>query len=231
MRIQQHKLKNKQESLPRVALSDHVKEIIVNEILNGELKPGDRVVENSLARRLGVSQAPVRDAIRDLVLMGFLNSETYKGTSVRSFSRQELNEVYLVRAALESLAARLAAPRITDAGIKSLRKILDRMIIEARRKNLQGTTRLNNEFHEMILKISGNKMLYNLWKTLEFGYWTLVTSRMSGRDLKALALRHEEVLEALITRDPEKAKLAMQRHLEGLGKPGEDVSEDAPIQA
>ena len=72
--------------IPRVVLSDRVKEYIVEAVLNGELKPGDRIVESSMARQLGVSQAPVREAIRDLVLLGFLESEPYKGTSVRSFT-------------------------------------------------------------------------------------------------------------------------------------------------
>jgi len=213
-----NKSKTDTETLPRVVLSDHIKDIIVNEILKGELKPGERVVENSLARRLGVSQAPVRDAIRDLVFMGFLQSEAYKGTTVRNFSQEDLNEVYLVRAALESLAARLAASRMTEADVKTLRKILDKMINEARKHNLQKTTRLNNEFHETILQISGNKLLYNRWKSMEFGYWTLVTAHMSGQDLEVLALRHEELLESLSSKNPRKAKQAMQRHLEDLGK-------------
>ena len=66
-----------------------------------------------MARRLGVSQAPVREAIRDLILLGFLEAEPYKGTSVRSFSPEELWEVYTVRAALESLAARRAGTRVS----------------------------------------------------------------------------------------------------------------------
>ncbi len=131
-----------------------------------------------------------------------------------------------MRAALESLAARLAAANITEADIKKLRKILDRMIAEACKQNLQGTTRLNNEFHETILIASGNKMLYNLWKSIEFGHWTLVTTRISGQDLEALALRHEVILEALASKDPDRAKHAMQRHLEDLGHPVEDSPPD-----
>lgn len=208
--------------LPRTVLSEQVKDIIVEAILNGELKPGERVVENTLARRLGVSQAPVRDAIRDLVLLGFLKSEPYKGTSVRSFSPEELNEVYLMRAALESLAARLAATRLTEADVLTLRKILDETIDASQKHDLQRMTQLDNDFHETILQISGNKLLHQLWKTLSFGYWTIVTARISDFDLGYLATRHEELLKALITRDPKKAMYAMQRHIEDLGKPTEE---------
>ncbi|UCF93058.1 MAG: GntR family transcriptional regulator [Desulfobacterales bacterium] len=223
----QNKSKAASRELPKVVLSDHVKEIIVNEILSGALKPGDRVVENSLARRLGVSQAPVRDAIRDLVLLGFLKAAPYKGTTVRSFSQEDLNEVYLVRAALEALAARLAAARIKEADVKALRKILDKMIQAARKQNLQQTAKLSNQFHETILQIAGNSILYNVWKNMEFGYWTQVTARMSGHDLEAQAVRHEDLLAALMSRDPRKAKQAMQRHLEDLGNPVGDLPPDA----
>jgi DNA-binding GntR family transcriptional regulator len=209
--------------LPRIVLSDQVKEFIVKAILSGEFKPGDRIVESSLARHLGVSQAPVREAIRDLVLMGFLETEPYKGTSVRSFSPEELWEVYTVRAALESLAARLAATRLDGDDVETLTGILDEMVEAGRRQDLDGMTRLDNDFHETILKIAGNRLLYQLWQTLQFGYWTIVTAKISSFDLEYLAARHEELLNALKTRDPEKAMRAMRSHIEDLGKPPENL--------
>lgn len=207
------------ELLPRVVLSDQIKEHIVEAILDGELQPGDRIVESALARRFGVSQAPVREAVRDLVLLGFLEAEPYKGTSVRSFSPEELYEVYAVRAALESLSARMAAARLSETDVQSLREILDNMIEAARRQDTKQMVRLDNTFHETIMQISGNKTLYQLWQTLQFGHWTIVTTRISSYDLEYLARRHEELLDALSTREPEKAAQAMQRHIEELGKP------------
>ena len=106
--------------ISRVVLSDQIKEYIVNAILSGKFQPGERIVESALARQLGISQAPVREAIRDLVLMGFLESEPYKGTSVRSFTSDDLWEVYTVRAALESLAARLTAQRMKETDVEAL---------------------------------------------------------------------------------------------------------------
>jgi len=221
---------SEKDILPRVVLSDLVKEYVVEAIMNGEFEPGDRIVESSLARQLGVSQAPVREAIRDLVMMGFLETEPYKGTSVRSFSAEDLYEVYTVRAALEALSARLAASRLTDEDAENLQHILDEMVKAGREHDLDGMTRLDNEFHETILQISGNKVLYQLWKTLQFGYWTIVTARMSSFDLEMLAIRHEELLEALKTRDPDKARRAMRRHIEDLGKPPENMEQEEERQ-
>ncbi|MFP4344727.1 MAG: GntR family transcriptional regulator [Anaerolineales bacterium] len=207
------------KSLTRVVLSEQVKEHIVEAILKGEFQPGERIIESALARELGVSQAPVREAIRDLVILGFLETEPYKGTSVRSFTTDELWEVYAVRGALESLAARLAAENLTQADGERLEAILEEMIEAGRQQDQEGIARLDNEFHEAILQISGNKLLYQLWKSLEFGQWTIVTYKVTTLDLEYLATRHEELLEALKSGQPERATDAMQHHLEDLGKP------------
>jgi len=217
------KPRSQPETLPRVVLSEQVKEYIVESILSGELKPGDRIRESVLARQLGVSQAPVREAVRDLVLLGFLETEPFKGTSVRSFTPAELYEVYSVRAALEALAARTAASRLDEADVQALRDILDMMIKAAQEQDAELMIRLDNNFHETIMQVSGNKLLYQLWQTLQFGYWTIVTTRMSNYDLEYLANRHEELLEALKTREPKKAAQAMRRHIEELGKPPEKM--------
>jgi DNA-binding GntR family transcriptional regulator len=217
-------------SLQRTVLSDQVKEFIIDAIMGGEFRPGDRIVESSLARRLGVSQAPVREAIRDLVLMGFLETEPHKGTSVRSFSPEELWDVYTVRAALESLSARLAATRLTEADVETLQSILDEMVEAGRKQDLDRMTRLDNDFHETILKIAGNRLLHQLWQALRFGYWTIVTAKMSSFDLEYLAARHEELLNALKTRDPEKAMYAMRRHIEDLGKPPLEPENDLELE-
>jgi len=210
--------------IPRVVLSDRVKEYIVEAVLSGELKPGDRIVENSMARLLGVSQAPVREAIRDLVLLGFLETEPYKGTSVRSFTPEELWETYTVRAALESLAARLAATRLTDDDMQALQKILDEMMEAAQRQDRDRLLQLDNVFHETILRASRNRTLYQLWKSLQFGIWSIVTYRKSSYDPQYLAARHGELLDALKSGDPERATHVMQHHIEDMGKPPEDLA-------
>jgi DNA-binding GntR family transcriptional regulator len=209
--------------IPRVVLSDRVKEYIVEAVLSGELKPGERIVESSMARQLGVSQAPVREAIRDLVLLGFLESQPYKGTSVRSFTPEELWETYTVRAALESLAARLAATHLTEGDVDALQSILDKMMEAARQQDLDELLQLDNHFHETILQISRNKTLYQLWKTLQYGTWSIVTYRMSSYDPAYLASRHRDLLQALKSGDPETAMHTMQHHIEDMGKPPEEM--------
>ena len=214
-------IETENKHVPRVVLSDRVKQYIVEAVLSGELKPGDRIVENAMARLLGVSQAPVREAIRDLVLLGFLETEPYKGTSVRSFTPEELWETYMVRAALESLATRLAATRLTEDDAATQQRILDSMMEAARNQDRNRVVQLDNAFHEAILKFSRNQTLYQLWKSLEYGIWSIVTYRKSDLDPEYLAARHEELLEALKSGDPERATRVMQNHIEEMGKPPE----------
>jgi DNA-binding GntR family transcriptional regulator len=203
---------------PRVTLSQHVKELIIQAILRGEYKPGDRIVETNLARRLGISTAPVREAIRELITMGFLEAQPYRGAIVRSFSPQDLWEYRTVRASLESLAARQAAPRIKEADVDRLQGILEQMILAAQNKEMENVIQLDNKFHEAILQITENKLLHQVWKTLEFGVWTMMMYRLGQYDVNFLASRHKDVLDGLKTRDPEMAAKAMHHHIEDLGQ-------------
>jgi len=95
--------------ISRTVLREQVKDVLLQRIVSGELEPGDRLVETRIAQELGTSQAPVREALRDLELLRLVESEPFRGSRVRGFGEKELVEVYPVRASLEELAARLAA--------------------------------------------------------------------------------------------------------------------------
>ena len=101
--------------LSRMVLSDQVKQYILDCIERGEYKPGERLVESQLARQLRTSQAPVREAIRDLVSIGFLEREPHRGAIVRLLTDEDLHEIYIVRAPLDALAAEQAAPETPRA--------------------------------------------------------------------------------------------------------------------
>ena len=96
-------------AISRTVLREQVKDILLQRIVSGELKPGERLVETRIASELGTSQAPVREALRDLELLRLVESEPFRGARVRGFGEAELIEVYPVRAVLEELAATEAA--------------------------------------------------------------------------------------------------------------------------
>src|SRR5438874_12015375 len=108
------------EGFGRTSLREQVRDLLLDRIVAGEYPPGARLVETRIAQELGVSQAPVREALRDLEQLGCIVHEPFRGCSVRAFSADELIEAFPVRAALEALAARLAAERITEAELLQL---------------------------------------------------------------------------------------------------------------
>lgn len=203
----------------RLTLSEQIKEQLIEDIYHHKYSAGDKIVESALAKELGVSQASVREALRSLTAMGFLESEPYKGITVRSLTRKDLWEVYTVRAALESLAAELAAPRITEEELLELEEITKRMIEAGKEHDIARRSRINIEFHSAVIRASRNKLIAKLFEFMQFDSWSLMTSSLSTMDSVEIAERHFEVIEALRSGDPAKAGRAMRDHIETAGKP------------
>ena len=207
------------KKIQRVVISEQIKEQLIEDIFHHRYKSGDKLVESTLAKDLGVSQTSVREALRSLIAMGFLESEPFKGITVRSLTPQDLWEIYTVRAALESLAAGIAAQRITDEEIDSLRSIHKKMVRAGEQGNIPKRARLNIEFHETVIRVSGNKLILKLFESLQFGSYSLMTGSLSTMDQVEMAARHEKLIKALESRDPVKAGDAMREHIESSGKP------------
>src|SRR5512143_4367966 len=107
-------------AISRSVLSEQVKDRLLQAILAGRYPPGARIVETRVAREFGTSQAPVREALRDLEALGVIETTAFRGARVRRPSAAELLEAFVIRAELESLAATLAIPKLSDADIAEL---------------------------------------------------------------------------------------------------------------
>jgi DNA-binding GntR family transcriptional regulator len=194
-----------------------VKELILERILNGTYRPGERLVETRIAAELGTSQAPVREALRDLELLRFVESEPFRGARVREVSLDELIEIYPVRAAIEEVAAREAATKL-DGEVEALAAELDAMHRAADSDDLHAQVEHDVAFHRLIVEASGNRVLLETWQSLRIEARTIVTALRSGLDGHEIAERHRPVLEALRARDPELAGEALRRHVEQYGE-------------
>jgi DNA-binding GntR family transcriptional regulator len=199
----------------RSSLREQIKDVILQRIVEGSLEPGSRIVETRIAQELGVSQGPVREALRDLEQLGCVVHEPNRGCSVRDFSLEELLEAFPVRAALEALAARLAAERITKAELAELEQLLERMTKAARRGDAHDQSQANASFHATIVRAARNRTLERQWQMLEPYSRTYLTVSRPGIDLVFLSDRHVPILNALRRRDPAAAAEAMQEHLMG----------------
>lgn len=151
----------------RTSLSDQVREILINRIVDGKYKSGERLIELTVAKDLGVSQAPVREAFQQLVAMRFLETEPHKGTRVREISDQEMGESTMVRGYLEEAAARFAANALKGK-LDVLRGEVQAMHEALEKGNLLAVAKHNVNFHRTIVHASGNKVLIDVWESLAF---------------------------------------------------------------
>jgi DNA-binding GntR family transcriptional regulator len=204
-------------SLNRAVLSDQVKEILLKRILDGEYSPGDRLVEMHIAQEFEISQAPVREALRELEALGFVESEPYRGTRVRAVTKSELTEIYPVRAALEEVAARAAAVRLAG-NVEALEAELEAMHAAAEKGDLYEEVRHDVEFHRLIIEASGNRVLQDMWRSLRIEARTLISVLKVHIGGYELAEMHRPVLEALAEGDAEKAGLLLRKHVEYFGE-------------
>jgi DNA-binding GntR family transcriptional regulator len=202
----------RQGAISRSVLSDQVKDRLLQAILDGRYPPGARIVETRVARELGTSQAPVREALRDLEALGVVETSPFRGARVRRPSAGELLEAFEVRSQLESLGARLALERITDDELDELSLYLDEMRRAARAGDPYAEATADASFHGRIVGIAANATLERVWRQLEPFSRTYITLLVPGTDRHRIADLHQPVLDALRNGDPDEAVAALHRH-------------------
>lgn len=206
------------EGILRSVLSDQVKERLLEAILSGRYPPGSRIVETRVARELGTSQAPVREALRDLEALGVVEIEPFRGARVRRPSADELLEAFEIRAELESIGAREAAPWIEDDDLEALARDLAEIMAAARAGDARAQAASDARFHARIVDLSGNRTLGRVWRYLEPYSRTYITILSPGLDLVRSAELHVPVERALRGRDPVAASEAIHRHFAVAGE-------------
>jgi DNA-binding GntR family transcriptional regulator len=197
----------------RVILRDQVRDLLLSRVLSGEYPPGSRLVETRIAQELGISQAPVREALRDLEQLGCVVHEPFRGCSVRELSIADLLEAFPVRAALEGVAAGLAAERITDDALERLAALIDDMRAAAASGDALAESAADAAFHATIVEAAGNSVLSRQWEQLQPHARTFITITLPASDDGPVADRHLPILAALQRRDPAAASQAMHDHL------------------
>ena len=206
----------------RTLLREHVKEAILERILSGEYEPGQRLVETRLANEFDTSQVPVREALRDLEMLRFVESEPFRGARVRAVTVEELIEIFPVRSAIEEVAVREAVGRL-NGQVAELEIEIDAMYRATAVGDVYEQVLHDVEFHRLIVEACGNSILRDVWRSLRIESRTMITSLRSSIDLDGVAEIHEPILAALRAKDPDAAALAMRRHFDVLRQLLEEV--------
>lgn len=180
----------------RSCMRDHIRNVIVTRILDNSYEPGMRLKELSLAREFNVSQAPVREALRELEALGLVESERYRGTRVRSADIEELKEAYELRAVLEERAAQLAVPCPPEA-LAILEKDLELMHESAARHDAKAYAERAVHFHRKIVELAGNRLLLRTWDSLHFEVRARIAAVKVESELLTYSKAHTTILDAL----------------------------------
>ena len=199
--------------IERRSLDEDVAEALRESILKGDLKPGDRLTELDLAQRWRVSQGTIRAALKTLQHEGLVEVRPRRGTFVTTLSKADVLEIYTLRDALESLAARHAALRIDDKGARALERVLRAMQSAVHSDNRKRMLDLDFEFHRTIVELSGHKRLAETWSKLAVQTRLFLTmTDQFHHDLKGLLAIHEPLAEAIIAGKAEKAFRLASHH-------------------
>lgn len=195
----------------REIVFDTLREAIINQIL----KPGERLMEVQLAEELGVSRTPVREAIRKLELEGLVIMVPRKGAYVSGISLKDITEVFEIRIALETLAAGLAARRITEEELEEMERQLVRESEETEVSNLRSIVEIDTDFHDLLYKASRNQKLIEIISNLREQLHRFRSASLArpGRGKTALE-EHKKIVEALAARDVELVEKLAKIHIE-----------------
>jgi DNA-binding GntR family transcriptional regulator len=212
---------------PSISLANRGAGALREMILSGILGPGERLNEVELSTALGISRAPLREAIRDLASQGLLTIVTHKGAFVPSYTADDLRDIYEVRIAVETHAVRLVALRHAPADIANLNALLDRTEEEVRRSGSLAYPS-NLDFHGRVMELTDNQHLNEIGTSV--GQKIQLARIRSGlRPERAqVALReHREIVDRMDS-DPEAAAMLMMRHLQLSLESVLEVSDAAP---
>jgi DNA-binding GntR family transcriptional regulator len=197
----------------RTSLREQVRDLLLDRIMSGACPPGTRLVETRIAEELGVSQAPVREALRDLEQLSCVVHQPFRGCTVRELSPAELLEAYPVRAALEGLAASLAAIRISEEELDQLTELIESMRAASRAGDLPAESAADVAFHATIITAAANPALTRQWEQLQPYARTFISLTLPVSEHGDLADRHLPILHALRRGDAALAEAAMHEHL------------------
>ena len=203
------------ELLRTQSLSALAQREIERMIVAGELRAGERVNENSLAARLGISRGPIREACRALAQAGLLDAFVNRGVFVRRLGLKEAVELYDIRANLASLVGRALAAVVTTQQVAGLAALVERMAEAADGDDLDAYYPVNLEFHDRLVEHCGNRRLAALYRSLvkELSLFRQTGLTQPG-NLGISNAEHGAIVEALRARDPDLAAGAMQGHVE-----------------
>lgn len=205
----------KREFSSSFSLTDEIADIVRDRILKGEYEIGEKIKENQIATELRVSRTPIREAFKLLENEGLIDYVPNRGCFAKGFTKQDVDDIYAVREALERLAVERAVERITPEELVSLEEEWELMEFYARKKDSQKVLELNSTFHDIIYSSTRSRFMAQVLRSYK-SYIDKTRKSVFYDDtyLEAILTEHREILDAIKERDKEKAISAVSCHLD-----------------
>lgn len=203
------------------SLRDQVLDSLRTAIVNGELKPGDTLIETDLAAQLGVSRGPLREAINILNVEGLVETIPYHGTKVRKLRREDIEELYSVRGMMEVFAINhivAAGPEQIETTTKTLRTICVEMAAAAAKGSLAEVNHVDRRFHDTLIEHCGNSLLGLLWGSVTLRVQQVMSLRNEHKgDLHQIAQNHSAIVTAIANANADEAIRLLYEHIGSIG--------------
>ncbi len=199
----------------RKLLAEDVADRVREDILSGHLPQGTRLVEAGIARELGVSRGPVREAFKLLRAEGLVNEEPHRGTFVVRLTGADVREIYDLRAAIEARAAKQLVTGARGRDLRTMRRLLERLLSAAEAGDVVAVSRADLAFHEGVCRLSGNRRLHGVFTRHVPALRSLMRlDEYIYRSLDDIAVEHEPLMAALESGDPVLAASRFELHVE-----------------
>jgi len=201
-------------SITKSLLSDEAYAEIRQALILGVLEPGQKISEPELALRYKTSRSPIREALVRLELEGFVERTPNGRVRVRELDLEELQQLYVVRANVEGLIARLASPRLRTIDLERMEKAIYEMEASVIKGDAGGAIASGETFHDLILRECGNKPLIEIQTNLrsKISRYRAVVASLGNYDFDRVT-EHRQILKAFYVRKPEQAEQEMVRHI------------------
>lgn len=213
--------KMKPNSLPQIkniSIREQTADALREAILNGELKPGHTLTEMDLSNQLGVSRAPIREALRILNSEGLVETIPYHGTTVKQLTRTDIEELYSMRIQLETFAVVRIITQANPDHIAILRDFYQQMEQAGKQKDLKGVNEIDREFHDALITMSGHSLLGSLWQMVAMRVRQVMALRnMRNSDLTQIARNHLPLIDAIEQGQTDIAIKLLEEHIASAG--------------
>ncbi len=192
-------------------LSQRVYRVLKERILKGDIRSGEKLLQDELAESLGVSRTPLLSALSKLEKEMLVQTKPRRGAFVRQLTHQEFVHIYDIRVRLEPLGAGEAAQNATEEDVRALKEINEEFTRLAESGDEGGLKEGDYRFHMQIMQMSGNQLLHDIISSFNI----VLIANLEGlvKDPSISAAQHVDILKAIAARDDSGAEAAMERHL------------------